>query len=173
VSAPAAAPSLFDETYDNYRDYLNPPLARVMKLSGSPVEVRASGVTIVDQDGNEYLDFAGGYGVFTLGHRHPRVIAAVKAQLDLMALSGRTMFNPLMGRLAKRLAELTPGDLKISFFANSGAEAVEGALKLARAERSGRASSARTMRITAKRSARSRSADANRSARRSSRCSAT
>ncbi len=133
MSAPAAAPSLFDETYDNYRDYLNPPLARVMKLSGSPVEVRASGVTIVDQDGNEYLDFAGGYGVFTLGHRHPRVIAAVKAQLDLMALSGRTMFNPLMGRLAKRLAELTPGDLKISFFANSGAEAVEGALKLARA----------------------------------------
>ncbi len=133
MSAPAAVPSLFDETYDNYRAYLNPPLARVMKLSGSPVEVRASGVTIVDSEGNEYLDFAGGYGVFTLGHRHPRVIAAVKAQLDEMALSGRTMFNPLMGRLAKRLAELTPGDLRISFFANSGAEAVEGALKLARA----------------------------------------
>jgi putrescine aminotransferase len=133
VTAPAAAPSLFDETYENYRAYLNPPLARVMKLSGSPVEVCASGVTIVDQDGKEYLDFAGGYGVFTLGHRHPRVIAAVKAQLDAMALSGRTMFNPLMGRLAKRLAELTPGDLQISFFSNSGAEAVEAALKLARA----------------------------------------
>ncbi len=133
MSAPAVAPSLFDETYDNYRAYLNPPLARVMKLSGSPVEVRASGVTIVDSEGKEYLDFAGGYGVFTLGHRHPRVIAAVKAQLDEMALSGRTMFNPLMGRLAKRLAELTPGDLQISFFANSGTEAVEGALKLARA----------------------------------------
>jgi putrescine aminotransferase len=133
VSAPAAAPSLLDETYDNYRVYLNPPLARVMKLSGSPVEVRASGVTIVDSEGKEYLDFAGGYGVFTLGHRHPRVVAAVRAQLDEMALSGRTMFNPLMGRLAKRLAEITPGDLRISFFANSGAEAVEGALKLARA----------------------------------------
>jgi putrescine aminotransferase len=133
VSAPAVAPSLLDETYDNYRRYLNPPLARVMRLSGSPVEVHASGVTIVDHAGKSYLDFAGGYGVFTLGHRHPRVVAAVKAQLDAMALSGRTMFNPLMGRLAKRLAELTPGDLQISFFANSGTEAVEAALKLARA----------------------------------------
>ena len=129
----ADAQALYDETYENYRDYVNPPLARVMKLSGSPVEVTAEGATIVDHTGKTYLDFAGGYGVFTLGHRHPRVVAAVRAQLDAMALSGRTMFNPLLGRLAKRLAELTPGDLKISFFANSGTEAVEGALKLARA----------------------------------------
>jgi putrescine aminotransferase len=129
----ASAQTLSDEAYENYRDYVNPPLARVMKLSGSPVAASASGVTIVDQTGKSYLDFAGGYGVFTLGHRHPRVVAAVRAQLDVMALSGRTMFEPLLGRLAKRLAELTPGDLRISFFANSGAEAVEGALKLARA----------------------------------------
>jgi len=127
------AQALYNETYENYRDYLNPPLARVMKLSGSPVETSADGATIVDHNGKSYLDFAGGYGVFTLGHRHPRVVAAVRAQLDLMALSGHTMFNPLLGRLARRLAELTPGDLKISFFANSGTEAVEGALKLARA----------------------------------------
>jgi putrescine aminotransferase len=133
VTDGADAQALYDETYQNYRDYVNPPLARVMKLSGSPVEVSAAGVTIVDHNGKSYLDFAGGYGVFTLGYRHPRVVAAVRAQLDAMALSGRTMFNPLLGRLAKRLAELTPGDLKISFFANSGTEAVEGALKLARA----------------------------------------
>lgn len=125
--------ALYDETYENYRAYLNPPLARVMKLSGSPIEVSAHGSTIVDHNGKAYLDFAGGYGVFTLGHRHPRVIAAVRDQLDRIALSGRTMFNPLMGRLARRLAEITPGDLQISFFANSGTEAVEGALKLARA----------------------------------------
>ena len=129
----ASAAALYDETYENYRRYLNPPLARVMKVSGSPVEVRAQGSTITDHTGKTYLDFAGGYGVFTLGHRHPRVVAAVKDQLDRMALSGRTMFNPLMGRLAKRLAELTPGDLSIAFFANTGTEAVEGALKLARA----------------------------------------
>ena len=129
----ASAGALYDETYENYRRYLNPPLARVMKVSGSPVEVRAEGSTITDHNGKTYLDFAGGYGVFTLGHRHPRVVAAVKDQLDRIALSGRTMFNPLMGRLAKRLAELAPGDLTISFFANTGTEAVEGALKLARA----------------------------------------
>jgi putrescine aminotransferase len=125
--------ALFDETYENYRLYLNPPLARVMKLSGSAVEVRAQGCTIWDHKGKAYLDFAGGYGVFTLGHSHPRVVAAVRAQLELMSLSGRTMFSPLMGRLAKAIAEIAPGDLSISFFANSGTEAVEGALKLARA----------------------------------------
>jgi putrescine aminotransferase len=130
--APSPA-ALYDETCENYRAHVNPPLARVMKVSGSPVEVRADGCTITDHAGKTYLDFAGGYGVFTLGHRHPRVVAAVKEQLDRMALSGRTMFNPLMGRLAKRLAEIAPGDLSISFFANSGTEAVEGALKLARA----------------------------------------
>ncbi|HEY0613724.1 MAG TPA: aspartate aminotransferase family protein [Candidatus Elarobacter sp.] len=130
----AASPAaLYDEVYESYRAHLNPPLARVMKLSGSPVEVRAEGCTITDHAGKTYLDFAGGYGVFTLGHRHPRVVAAVREQLDRIALSGRTMFNPLMGRLAARLAELTPGDLSIAFFANSGTEAVEGALKLARA----------------------------------------
>src|SRR5690348_1540154 len=125
--------ALFDETYENYKNYVNPPLARVMKLSGSPVEVRAQGSTIWDSNGKAYLDFAGGYGVFTLGHSHPKVIAAVKEQMELMSLSGKTMFNVPLGRASKRLAELAPGDLQISFFANSGTEAVEGAIKLARA----------------------------------------
>ena len=129
----ANAQALYDETYENYKSFVNPPLARVMKLSGSPVEVRASGTTIWDHTGKAYLDFAGGYGVFTLGHAHPHVVAAVRAQLDMMALSGKTMFDPVMGRLARAIAEIAPGDLSISFFGNSGAEAVEGALKLARA----------------------------------------
>ena len=124
---------LYAEAYENYKSYVNPPLARVMKVSGSPVEVSASGCTIYDQNGKAYLDFAGGYGVFTLGHRHPKVVQAVKDQLDLMPLSGKTMFNVMLGRASKRLAELAPGDLQISFFCNSGTEAVEGAIKLARA----------------------------------------
>lgn len=127
------AQSLYDETYENYKEFVNPPLARVMKVSGSPVEVRAQGCTIWDQNGKAYLDFAGGYGVFTLGHRHPKVLAAVKEQLEMIALSGKTMFNVTLGRVSRRLAELAPGDLRISFFCNSGTEAVEGAIKLARA----------------------------------------
>jgi len=121
------------EVFENYRQFVNPPLARVMKLSGSPIEVRAQGSTIWDQNGKAYLDFAGGYGVFTLGHSHPRVVEAVRKQLGLMALSGKTMFNVMLGRAAKRLADLAPGDLRISFWCNSGTEAIEGAIKLARA----------------------------------------
>ncbi|MGH7716384.1 MAG: aspartate aminotransferase family protein [Vulcanimicrobiaceae bacterium] len=128
-----AKQSPYDETYENYRDYVNPPLARVMKLSGSPLEVSAHGTTIVDHAGKAYLDFAGGYGVFTVGHSHPRVVEAVRKQLDAMSLSGKTMFNAQLGRLARRLAQITPGDLQYSFLCNSGTEAVEGALKLARA----------------------------------------
>jgi putrescine aminotransferase len=130
----AATPAeLTAEVFENYKSYVNPPLARVMKISGSPVEVRASGCTIWDAAGKSYLDFAGGYGVFTLGHSHPRVVAAVREQLERMSLSGKTMFNVLLGRAAKRLAEITPGDLRISFWCNSGTEAIEGSIKLARA----------------------------------------
>ena len=130
ASSPQA---LATEVFENYKQFVNPPLARVMKLSGSPVEVRARGCTIWDQNGKPYLDFAGGYGVFTLGHSHPRVVDAVRKQLESMALSGKTMFNVVLGRAAKRLAELAPGDLQISFWCNSGTEAIEGAIKLARA----------------------------------------
>jgi putrescine aminotransferase len=130
----AATPQeLASEVFDNYKNFLNPPLARVMKLSGSPVEVRALGATIWDHNGKAYLDFAGGYGVFTLGHSHPRVIEAVQRQMESLSLSGKTMFNVVLGRAARRLAELAPGDLQISFWCNSGTEAVEGAIKLARA----------------------------------------
>ncbi len=130
----AASPqALFDETYENYKSFLNPGLARLMKLSGAPVEVRASGSTIWDQNGKAYLDFAGGYGAFTVGHSHPRVVAAVREQLDRLSLSGKTMFDPLAGRLARAHPALAPGALARSGLGNSGAEAVEGALKLARA----------------------------------------
>src|SRR4029077_15486479 len=70
--------------------------------------------------------------VFTLGHSHPTVVAAVKEQLDRMSLSTRVFFNEQMASLARELAAVAPGDLEITFFSNSGTEAVEAALKLAR-----------------------------------------
>lgn len=124
--------SLFDTVYTAYKEFVNPPLARFMKMAGAPVEVRARGTRVWDHTGKSYLDFCGGYGVFTLGHMHPTVVAAVRRQLDDMALSTRVFFNEQMAALAKALADLAPGDLKITFFSNSGTEAVEAALKLVR-----------------------------------------
>lgn len=116
-----------------YKDFISPDLARLLRLTGfGAMEVKGEGCWVYDQSGKRYLDFSGGYGVFTLGHRHPKVIEAVKDQLDSLALSSRVFFNPLQALLAQRLAELCPGDLKLSFFSNSGTEAIEAALKAAR-----------------------------------------
>src|SRR6202140_2415933 len=124
--------ALFDDVYTAYKEFINPPLARFMKMAGAPIEVRARGCRVWDHTGKSYLDFCGGYGLFTLGYMHPKVVAAVKAQLDDMALSSRVFFNAKQAALAKALADLAPGDLKISFFSKSGTEAVEAALKLPR-----------------------------------------
>lgn len=118
---------------DRYEAFINPSVARLLKLLGlTEPEYRASGVWIYDSGGRRFLDLLGGYGVFGIGHRHSEVIAAVKRQLDLLPLSGKLLFNAAQAELAELLAELTPGDIQYSFFVNSGAEAVEGAIKLAR-----------------------------------------
>ncbi len=121
------------ETIENYRNHHNPSLARLLKLSGfNTIEWEGEGCIVRDIQGEEYIDCLGGYGVFALGHRHPIVIEAVKEQLDRLPLSTKVFFNKPLGDLCKKLAEITPGDLKYAFIANSGTEAVEGALKLAR-----------------------------------------
>jgi putrescine aminotransferase len=96
------------------------------------VEWEGHGVVVRDSAGVEYLDFLGGYGVFALGHAHPKVVRAVQEQAARMPLSSRVLFNRPMADLAEKLAEVTPGALQFSFLCNSGTEAVEGALKLAR-----------------------------------------
>ncbi|MBP2654961.1 MAG: Acetylornithine/succinyldiaminopimelate aminotransferase [Firmicutes bacterium] len=124
---------LVSETLDKYEKYVNPSLARLFRFMGlATVEWQADGSIIRDIDGKEYIDCLGGYGVFSLGHRHPKVVEAVKRQLELMPLSSKVLLDKPMADLAELLAEITPGDLTYSFIVNSGAEAVEGALKLAR-----------------------------------------
>lgn len=118
---------------ERYKKHINPSLAKLMKFSGYYAqECRAEGVYVYDEKGNRYLDCAGGYGVFVIGHRHPDVITAVKSQLDLMPLSSKVFFNGPASELAEKLALLTGGALPYSFFCNSGAEALEGSIKLAR-----------------------------------------
>jgi putrescine aminotransferase len=130
---PCNKSSIAAETIEKYEKYVNPALARLFRFMGlSTVEWEAEGEVIRDNEDNEYIDCLGGYGVFSLGHRHPAVVEAVKKQLDLMPLSGKVLFNKPMADLCELLAKITPGDLQYSFICNSGTEAVEGALKLAR-----------------------------------------
>ncbi len=125
--------SQLEEVITLYRQHLNPGLANLMRFGGyAALETRAEGALIYDGQGREYIDCLGGYGVFALGHRHPRVIEAVREQLDRLPLSTRTFFSEPVARLAQRLAELSPGRLQYVFFCHSGAEAVEGALKAGR-----------------------------------------
>ncbi|MDU2064784.1 MAG: aminotransferase class III-fold pyridoxal phosphate-dependent enzyme [Sporomusaceae bacterium] len=121
------------ETISQYEQFLNPSLARLFRYLGlDKVECSASGCFVTDHQGKRYIDCLGGYGVFSLGHRHPAVVSAVKKQLDVMPLSSKVFFSRSLGEAAALLAEVMPGNLQYSFFCNSGAEAVEGALKLAR-----------------------------------------
>jgi len=121
------------EVFDQYCAYVNPGLAALVKFMGfDAVEESARGAIIRDADGNEYIDCLGGFGALSLGHHHPKVVAAVRHQLDRMPLSSKILLNPCQASLCQRLAAITPGDLQYSFICNSGAEAVEGALKLAR-----------------------------------------
>ncbi|MEP6754483.1 MAG: aminotransferase class III-fold pyridoxal phosphate-dependent enzyme [Chthonomonadales bacterium] len=122
-----------EEVVDLYANFVNPGLASLMKFAGfGDVELSASGCYLYTVGGKKFLDCVGGYGVFSLGHRNPVVVNAVKDQLELMPLSTRTFFNSRTAQLAAKLAEITPGGLQYTFFSNSGTEAVEAALKIAR-----------------------------------------
>ncbi|HEX8552184.1 MAG TPA: aminotransferase class III-fold pyridoxal phosphate-dependent enzyme [Abditibacteriaceae bacterium] len=118
---------------DAFEEHVNPSLASLLKFMGfDSVEVEARDCIVRDSQGREFLDCLGGYGTMSVGHTHPRVVQAVKNQLDKMAMSSRVLFNAPQALLAKKLAEITPGNLNCAFFCNSGAEAAEAAIKIAR-----------------------------------------
>jgi ornithine--oxo-acid transaminase len=115
--------------------YLNPQLGRVVKTLGFDRDwARGRGSLLIDRDGNEYLDLLSGYGVFALGRSHPyvkeqlaRVLAADTPTLPQLGA------GTLPGVLAERLVGLAPSSIDAVVLCSSGTEAVEGALKLARA----------------------------------------
>ncbi len=94
--------------------------------------VRGEGPYVWDAEGTRYLDFYGGHCVSLLGHCHPSVVAAVQAQAEQLIFYSNVAHSPVRARAARRLADLAPDGLGNVFFANSGSEANETALKLAR-----------------------------------------
>jgi putrescine aminotransferase len=123
---------IYGSVVDKYSRYVNPYLAKLLGFAGFGVETRGEGCYIFDHEGKRYLDCLGGYGTFALGHRHPKVVEAAKRQLDQLPLSGKAFFSQPMCDLAEKLAQVSPDGLQYSFFNNSGAEAVEAALKFAK-----------------------------------------
>lgn len=109
---------------------MGPGRASLGRLIGV-VETHSAGAWVTAADGRRYLDF-GGFGVFVLGHRHPDVVAAVRAQLDTHPIATRVFLDPVSIRAAVELASIAPAGTDCVLFANSGAEATEAALKLAR-----------------------------------------
>src|SRR6056297_949384 len=94
---------------------------------------KASGCTITDVDRKEYLDFFAGISVVNAGHGQPKILEAAKKQIDkLVHCCSYVYMSEPVGELAEKLAEITPGKLKHSFFGNSGAEAIEGAMRMAK-----------------------------------------
>ena len=98
-----------------------------------PIPVaRAEGRYFWDYDGKRYLDFASQLVNVSIGHQHPRLVAAIKEQADRLCTIGPPMASEPRSTLARLIAEVTPGDISMAFFTNGGAEANENAIKLAR-----------------------------------------
>lgn len=123
----------FDHTHELYRRHVNPGMADLVKFMGlDSTERAAEGCYVTCANGRRFLDCLGGPGVFTLGHRPAAVVDAVRDQLGRLPLSSHILLSDLLAKAAAAVAEVTPGNLQYVFFCNSGAEAVEGALKAAR-----------------------------------------
>lgn len=122
------------ENFSLHEQFLNPQMVNVLKTIGFNRQyVRAEGAYLFDDQGNRYLDLLSGFGVFAIGRNHPSVVQALQEVLssDLPNLVQMDV-SLLSGLLAEKLAALTPAGLDRIFFANSGTEAVEAALKFSR-----------------------------------------
>jgi putrescine aminotransferase len=125
------------DTIDNFRFYYNRGFLEYRKSVTEAGEYAAiewcgKGSYFEDITGRRYIDCLGGYGIYSAGINHPKIVRAVKSQLERMPLSSQELLDPLRGALAELLGELAPGDLQDCFFISNGTDAVEGAMKLAR-----------------------------------------
>ena len=122
------------EAQFNFDNHVNPGFLEYRKAAGGDMlgmEWMSEGDHFYDLDGNEFIDFLGGFGAFNCGHKHPTVVGAVKAQIDKQPLSSAELVEANRGMLARILADVTPGDLQYTFFTASGTESIECGLKMA------------------------------------------
>jgi 4-aminobutyrate aminotransferase / (S)-3-amino-2-methylpropionate transaminase / 5-aminovalerate transaminase len=118
------------DTREQYARYVLPVVAQGVEAI---VVASARGRTVTDVEGKTYLDCFSGISVVNAGHNHPRILEAARAQMEQLVHCCSYVYHvPVVGQLAEKLAAITPGDLQKSFFANSGAEAIEGAMRLAK-----------------------------------------
>ena len=121
------------ESVQYWTDHVNEGFLKYRKSVSTDytaVEWRDEGAVFQDINGKEYIDCLGGFGIYVTGHRHPKVLKAVREQLEKQAIHSQELIDPLRTYLAKLVAQITPGDLQYSFFTNSGTESVEACLKM-------------------------------------------
>ncbi len=128
---------IIEESMKNFADYFNKGWLDYRKSvtqagQWAATEWTGRGATFEDVLGRKYIDFLGGFGMMDLGWSHPEVVAAVQAQLLRTPMPSQELIDPLRGVLARILADITPGDLNTSWFAASGTESIEGAIKVAK-----------------------------------------
>jgi putrescine aminotransferase len=125
------------ETVESYEQHVNRGFLTYRKSvtqagQFAALEWSGEGAMLRDLLGREYIDCLGGYGIFSAGINHPKILKAVKDQMARMALNSQELLEPWRAGLARLLAAVTPGDLGCCFFINNGTDAIEGAIKLAR-----------------------------------------
>lgn len=118
------------QTLNQYEAHVSVGQARLARWMNLPVEVQSKGCWVIEDEGDAYLN-VGGYGVFLLGHCHPDVVAAASKQLKSLPFSTRMLINEELPAAATALTGIAPQGLDYACFTNSGAEAVELAIKLA------------------------------------------
>src|SRR6266571_7343140 len=128
---------LSKQTVWDFHHHFTPGLVRYRKSvteagDYAALEWDGEGSIVRDLLGREWIDCLGGYGIYSLGIRNPEVIAAVRAQLDRNPMPTQELLDPVRAMLCRLLARIAPGDISNVFVCNSGTEAIEGAMKVAR-----------------------------------------
>ncbi|MCA1829978.1 MAG: aminotransferase class III-fold pyridoxal phosphate-dependent enzyme, partial [Actinobacteria bacterium] len=129
--------ALAEQTVWDYDHHFTPGLIQYRKSvteagDYAALEWTGEGSIVRDVLGREWIDCLGGYGIYNLGIRNQEVLDAVRAQLDRNPLPTQELLDPFRGMLCRLLGQITPGAISNAFICNSGAESIEGAMKIAR-----------------------------------------